>query len=497
MPVTNKEGTTCTSIFHCNIRSIRKNANLLVSFLAQQEHIFDVLATTETWLKPGENITIPGYTLISNARVSRSRGGGVALFIKSERSFSILSGVTCSTPFIESLFVVLESSLIIGVVYRSPNSCVNSFLEKFETIFSSVTHDHKGVIAIVGGINIDTHSAMHRNYEYLLRSFDFHNLITEPTRVTASSATLLDHALSNRTSGVTAGVYNQAICDHLPIFIKVNYFPKPRQESPKLVNKINYDLLRDNILSLNFDEIYHNDVNIEFSNFINVLTGALAKSSQNVSPYSRHTPVCPWMNRATLEAIKTKDYWYHKWRHNRKNQYYFIQFKAMRNKLVAMLRTRKKEYYASRIQQANGNTKKIWDIVKEVAGKPPPPRVLPDIVDSNAVGTFNYTFASMATTLGQKLPPASDELSLATCLTNSFAMFDIDVKEIQHVVSCMTSNKSVGIDGITPRMIKENVHILGPILCHLFNHAVKSIYPSSLKIAKVVPIYKKGTPRTL
>lgn len=187
MPVTNKEGTTRTSIFHCNVRSIRKNVNLLVSFLAQQEQIFDIVATTETWLKPGENITIPGYTLMSNARVSRSRGGGVALFIKKERSFSILSGVTCSTPFIESLSVMLESSLIVGVVYRPP---------------------------------------------------------------------------------------------------------------------------------------------IEFSNFINALTGALAKSSQNVSPRSRDMPVCPWMNKTTLEAIKTKDYWYYKWRHNRKNQYYFIQFKA-------------------------------------------------------------------------------------------------------------------------------------------------------------------------
>lgn len=284
MPVTNKEGTTYTSIFHCNVRSIRKNVNLLVSFLAQQEQLFDIVATTETWLKPGENITIPGYTLISNARASRSRGGGVALFIKSERSSSVLSGVTCSTPFIESLFVVLESSLIVGVVYRPPNSCVNSFLEKFETIFSSLTHDHKGVIAIVGDINIDTHSAMHRSYEYLLRSFDFHNLITEPTRVTASSATLLDHALSNRTSGVTAGVYSQAICDHLPIFIKVNSFLKPRNESPRLVSKINYALLRDNIMSHNFDNIYHNDVNMEFSNFISALTNALKKAARTFLP---------------------------------------------------------------------------------------------------------------------------------------------------------------------------------------------------------------------
>lgn len=108
---------TCTNIFHCNIRSISKNVNLLLAFLSKHVHTFDVLAITETWLKKGETVHVPGYVTLSHQRDSCSRGVVVTFLMKSGYAFTELSSLNCSSADIEALFVRLHSFGIIGVVY--------------------------------------------------------------------------------------------------------------------------------------------------------------------------------------------------------------------------------------------------------------------------------------------------------------------------------------------------------------------------------------------
>jgi len=55
------------------------------------------------------------------------------------------------------------------------------------------------------------------------------------------------------------------------------------------------------------------------------------------------------------------------------------------------------------------------------------------------------------------------------------------------------SNKSPGIDNIGPKILKEVcLDIVNP-LTHIFNLSFSTgVVPDSLKLAKVIPIYKKG-----
>lgn len=53
--------------------------------------------------------------------------------------------------------------------------------------------------------------------------------------------------------------------------------------------------------------------------------------------------------------------------------------------------------------------------------------------------------------------------------------------------------KLPGLDKITMRLIKKHLDILAPILCNIFNYyPCAATYPSHLKTAKVVPVYKEG-----
>ena len=65
--------------------------------------------------------------------------------------------------------------------------------------------------------------------------------------------------------------------------------------------------------------------------------------------------------------------------------------------------------------------------------------------------------------------------------------------EIFKEIFSLKDGKSPGIDGITPKILKSISHVIVPILSHIFNLVLTSgIYPDALKVAKVIPIFKKG-----
>lgn len=136
------------SILHRHIRSIRKNLNQLLAFIYQQPLRLDVIGVSETWLKKSENIVIPDYIMLSQSRDSHSCGGNLAVFAKNEHSFTILYSPSCRTRAIGSLFIRLERSLTVGVVYRPQNPCFISFLETLEMILSQLTKTANNVLSL-------------------------------------------------------------------------------------------------------------------------------------------------------------------------------------------------------------------------------------------------------------------------------------------------------------------------------------------------------------
>jgi len=66
--------------------------------------------------------------------------------------------------------------------------------------------------------------------------------------------------------------------------------------------------------------------------------------------------------------------------------------------------------------------------------------------------------------------------------------------EISNLISSFKSNESSGPYGISCGLLKENVHLLSTPLCYIFNLSLTtSVVPDKFKIAKVVPVYKKGS----
>ena len=67
------------------------------------------------------------------------------------------------------------------------------------------------------------------------------------------------------------------------------------------------------------------------------------------------------------------------------------------------------------------------------------------------------------------------------------------VNEIIACIGSLNANKAVGYDNIPAYFLKVAAPIIAPYLCFLIDYAfLNGIFPDNCKIAKVIPIHKKG-----
>ena len=66
------------------------------------------------------------------------------------------------------------------------------------------------------------------------------------------------------------------------------------------------------------------------------------------------------------------------------------------------------------------------------------------------------------------------------------------IHEITEFVLSLKLSKASGSDDIAPRVIKECIYFFVEPLCDIFNKSLsQGVVPVKLKVAKVVPVYKK------
>ena len=108
---------------------------------------------------------------------------------------------------------------------------------------------------------------------------------------------------------------------------------------------------------------------------------------------------------------------------------------------------------------------------------------------------MNNHFCNIGFSLGlDQSPPSSTTNNHHNELPNSFALFPITETEVVNAIIKLKPNKSPGYDDITSELLKLTINYISKVLQHIFNALFETgIFPSRMKIAKVIPIYKKGS----
>ena len=186
---------------------------------------------TETWLNDNECdlYGLSGYKVIGRHRVNRT-GGGVAVCIRDHVSFRERPDFSSSTEDFETVFIEIEKgnqqnarNVLIGMIYRPLNQDILLLNEKLYNIMNDVRVENK-ICYLLGDyyiniLNYASHVHIAQFVDMMLSS-GFLPLITRPTRVTATSATLIDNIFTNYLEDIShsiQGLFITDVSDHFPI----------------------------------------------------------------------------------------------------------------------------------------------------------------------------------------------------------------------------------------------------------------------------------------
>lgn len=112
--------------FHINARSARNKVDELDLFFDQFKFLFDIIMFSETWFRNTTDVLkLPMYNSYFLNRTA-SRGGGVAILVKSDISCEMLTDYCCVHKDYEILSLVIGHS-IIAICYRPPSENLLSF----------------------------------------------------------------------------------------------------------------------------------------------------------------------------------------------------------------------------------------------------------------------------------------------------------------------------------------------------------------------------------
>jgi len=147
--------------------------------------------------------------------------------------------------------------------------------------------------------------------------------------------------------------------------------------------------------------------------------------------------------------------------------------------------------------------KNTWNIIKDVMNKPKEKSKITQIKWGNVQSktlvdiaeTFNQYFSSIGKNLARNAGASNTQFSnfLGTSNRHSIFLVPTDKDEVVKIVNSQHDKKSSGFDGIDNCLLKKMIaHIADPLV-YIINLSISSgIVPDNMKIAKVVPIFKKG-----
>ena len=264
------------SIFHINSRSFCKNFDNIHELLSSfEDKPFSVISMSETWYKPDNSniINLENYNLHHTARQDR-RSGGAAIYVHNSLSFRIRNDLNliqnrtneldhCESVFIE-IILPNKKNIIVGNIYRAHRTNTVSFLHDLNACLSKVSIENKPCY-ISGDFNFDLLKFdLNDTINDFLSKFYDHNmfpLIDRPTRITSSSATLLDNIFCNCfTHKIKSGVLISDLTDHYPIFQCTSsnlHFVRNKlpPDKSRLFNRNRLDCFTDSIKQINWDDI--------------------------------------------------------------------------------------------------------------------------------------------------------------------------------------------------------------------------------------------------
>lgn len=501
----------CISSLKClfiNARGLLSKIDILR--VCAMEEKLDLIGVAETFLTEDiceAEIAITGFKVFRKDRhlVKLGKGGGVVLYVKTD--LIAYEHENLNKLRTESVWCKLKTKgtveVVIGVCYKSQKADEN----ELQNLFSAIKLASEGHVLIMGDFNCP--SINWKSLDCNSQDISFRDLIMDcyliqhvdsPTR----ENNILDLVMTSEVAMVSDLIVKEHLgnSDHNIITWRFvcNADKVISKQSIKLFHKAEYEEMRKWFSRIQWTKEFENlELNEMWSKFCAIVNSAV---NQFVPEGSlKHKKFPKWMNKSAKVARKYKSRMWFRYRES-KTYNDLVEYKRARNKAVKAYKKAKKQFEIKIAQQIKINPKSFYSYVRSKTRSKDLVGPLKDnndemICDNEGISNIlNSFFGSVFTNeeVFDKMP----EVKLRFTETENFLHnIEITSEKIMKKINMLALNKSPGIDGIVPILLKENKNYLCEPLSIIYTESLKKgIVPADWKRANVTPIFKKG-PREL
>ena len=488
---------------HINARSLPKSIDDISYTLSQTD--LDCLAVCESWLD--KNLVaalfeIDGFKLFRKDRSSR-RGGGVCFYVKEHFKPKVIQiPHTLEQP--EVLFIEMQSKSVkiaLGVVYKPPKIPYGSLATLHETL-ADVLCNYDNTF-VFGDFNINLlepeSCASKFLFNNIIDPFEFKQLVTEPTRVTETSSTVLDLILvSNPNSVKMVGTADfPGISDHSMVYMACS-IKKPKYKPTTVwirdYSKFNHELFKHDAALALWENVYVEDT-LSVEDKVTVFNNILEDLFNKHAPYKQITfskfgrrP--KWLTESILVLQAKRDQAYSEWKKDRKNIKLKNTYKTLKNICNQKSRNSKIKVFNELINTKVNNSKQFWHAAGSLGihksnENNSSCKIDPSVLNEQFVSNNNATGDEDAINT-----EINNLLNKGPVTRNIFEFQQVDENHIKSLVKSLKYT-SGGHDGITAKMLKLVIPYAITALTNIVNTSlVSGIFPLHWKKALVIPVPK-------
>ena len=525
-------------VLDINIQSINAMFDKLCIFLrqlAEQDIFFSAICLQETWLSENNfsysNFSIPNYTSFFLPATCSSHGG-LAVYISNSYQVQELNLYTSSKlwegQFLEIFGGGLKRKITLCNIYRPPrdrNSDIKTFLSEFTPIVSTISNNSPECV-ISGDFNLDllkiNSRALIADYIELLYSYSFLPSITLPTRLSRRSATLIDQIfLKSSSSNTCGGIILSNLSDHLMPFLCIDLHEKC-VAPPKTISyqKCDIDSINKFCQAINQKDFMqyistspNYDTELNFTNFKTVIDECVKKYLPfRTVKFNRYKhKLNPWITTGILTSIKNRDKMYRKLKNIDPDTDEYCNLKrnvqTYNNIIKKLIRSSKLSYHNNMFYKHKNDSKKSWSLLNSLIGNSNKKNTLTNLFSINGSFTADQTiiadklnkfFSNIGNQYASQIP-VTDPNAYSTYLTNpphcQFSFSHVSDQDIIKTISNFKPKSSSGDDNLSLKVLKRIAEKISKPLSILINQSLDiGVFPQALKLAKVIPLYKKDNP---
>ena len=290
------------------------------------------------------------------------------------------------------------------------------------------------------------------------------------------------------------------MADHLTVAVRVPFRRESRRPAPftaRCWRKVNWDAVCLDFLQADWSAVYSAaDLDDKVSEFMRQWWSVIDVHCplRKVTP---RRPRCPWLddNPELQRLLQERDEAYRVWRRSGadsdRNSY-----RRLKNRVKSCLTDCKRAFLCDGMLS---DRRGFWRNVREFAlrpGRGGGGGSREGLSPAQADG-FNRHFATVGPRIAAELaagnpPPLPPRPPCVT--TASMCLRPATLPELSVALRQLSSSRAVGHDGVPLSAFRQCFAVIGPHILHLVNASLSSrTFPSSWKLALVVPLHKSGS----